>query len=100
MSNNDAENPEIDLSRFQLLHEVFRHRAADPIQRPLMAFPKSGFADYEYFTGKVLDQFTDTAAWHYAKANIQTVRQNDEDWPNKCQYLYSRILIGLTSQPV
>ncbi|KAF6229077.1 hypothetical protein HO133_007191 [Letharia lupina] len=72
MSNNDAENPEIDLSRFQLLHEVFRHRAADPIQRPLMAFPKSGFADYEYFTGKVLDQFTDTAAWHYAKANIQT----------------------------
>lgn len=77
MSNNHAdENPEIDLSNFQLLHEVFRHRAADPIQTNLMAFPKSGFADYEYFTGKILDRFTDAAAWHYAKVNLRTVRQN------------------------
>lgn len=82
MSNNHAdENPEIDLSKFQLLHEVFRHRAADPIQTNLMAFPKSGFADYEYFTGKVLDRFTDAAAWHYyAKANLRTVRRNS--WSN------------------
>lgn len=74
MSNGHAGNPEIELSKFQLLHDVFRHRAADPIQTPLMAFPKSGVADYEYFTGKVLDRFTDTAAWHYTKANLQTVR--------------------------
>ena len=90
MSNNHADNPEIDLSRFQLLHEVFRYRAADPIQTNLMAFPKSGFADYEYFTGSVLDRFTDTAAWHYAKANIRTVRQTNEPWPPQCQDLYAR----------
>lgn len=75
MSDHQAMNPEIDFSRFQLLHEVFRHRAADPIQTKLMAFPRVGFADFEYFTGKVLDQFTDAAAWHYAKANLKTVRQ-------------------------
>ena len=75
MSNNHAENPAIDLSKFQLLHEVFRHRAVDPVQTNLIAFPKSGFADYEYFTGKVLDRYTDAAAWHYAKSNLRTVRQ-------------------------
>ena len=88
MPNDDAENPEIDFSKFQLLHEVFRHRAADPIQAPLMAFPKSGFADYEYFTGRVLDQFTDTAAWYYTEANLRTVRQNDEDWHYRGQCLH------------
>ena len=40
-----------------------------------MAFPRVGFADFEYFTGKALDQFTDAAAWHYAKANLKMVRQ-------------------------
>ena len=68
-------NSEIDFSKFQLLHEVFRHRAADPIQTKLMAFPRVSFADFEYFTGNTLDRFTDAAAWHYAKANIRTVRQ-------------------------
>ena len=68
-------NSEIDFSKFQLLHEVFRHRAADPIQTKLMAFPRAGFKDFESFTGKALDQFTDSAAWYYAKANLQTVRQ-------------------------
>ena len=75
MSDHQAINPETDFSKFQLLHEVFRHRAADPIQTKLMAFPRVGFADFEYFTGKTLDQFTDAAAWHYAKANLQIVRQ-------------------------
>jgi len=88
-SNDHAENPEIDFSNFQLLHEVFRHRAADPIQLPLMAFPKSGFADYEHFTGKILDRFTDKAAWHYDKANLQTVRQNDQYWHYQGQCLPS-----------
>ncbi|MCJ1381650.1 hypothetical protein MMC17_004761 [Xylographa soralifera] len=72
MSEVHKKNPEIDLSKFQLLHEVFRHRAADPVQVPLMAFPKLGFADYEYFTGKILDRFTDTAAWHYMKIRLRT----------------------------
>ena len=71
-------NSKIDFSEFQLLHEVFRHRAADPIQTKLMAFPKVGFADFEYFTGKTLDQFTDAAAWHYVEADPRTVRHVGE----------------------
>lgn len=78
MSDYQTMNSEVDFSKFQLLHEVFRHRAADPIQTKLMAFPRFGFADYEYFTGRDLDQFTDAAAWHYAKANLRTVRQIGE----------------------
>ena len=89
MSKSHVENPEIDFSQFQLLHQVFRHRAADPIQVPLMAFPKSGFADYEYFTGKVLDRFADTAAWHYTKANLRTVRRPDECWRCVTQCLHA-----------
>ena len=75
MSGDRAKNPEVDVSKFQLLHDVFRHRAADPVQRNLLAFPKSSFADYEYFTGKTLDRFTDTAAWRYIKMNLRTVLQ-------------------------
>ena len=78
MSEHQTTNSEIDFSRFQLLHEVLRHRAADPIQTKLMAFPRVGFADFEYFTGKTLDQFTDAAAWHYAEANLRMVRRIGE----------------------
>ena len=67
------ENPPIDLSSFHLLHDVFRVRAADPIQVPLLAFPKTRAADFEYFTGKDLDRFTDAAAWHYVKAEMSMV---------------------------
>ena len=75
MAVDRAENPEIDFSKFQLLHDVFRHRAADPVQTNLLAFPKSSFADYEYFTGKILDRFTDAAAWRYTKMNLRMVFQ-------------------------
>jgi len=73
--NGDHENRPYDYSDFRLLHDVFRQRAADPIQKPLMAFPKSprGVADFEYHTGKDLDQYTDEAAWAYTKANMVTV---------------------------
>ncbi|KAL9129611.1 MAG: hypothetical protein Q9217_001967 [Psora testacea] len=60
-----SKNPPIDFSKFHLLHEVFRHRGADPHQTPLMAFPKHVHDDYEYFTGQDLDRFTDCAAWVY-----------------------------------
>ena len=73
--DSEDENPPVDLSSFHLLHDVFRARAADPVQVPLLAFPRSprGAADFEYFTGKDLDRFTDEAAWYYATARIDTV---------------------------
>lgn len=61
-------NPPVDLSSFHLLHDVFRIRAKDPVQIPLLAFPAHVDADFEYFTGKDLDRFTDKAAWYYSKA--------------------------------
>ncbi|KAL9607296.1 MAG: hypothetical protein Q9167_007777 [Letrouitia subvulpina] len=68
----EHQNPPIDFSCNHLLHDVFRIRAADPIQTPLLAFPKSsrGIADFEYFTAKDLNRFTDTAAWWYRGAGI------------------------------
>ena len=93
MSNYHKQNPETDFSNFQLLHELFRHRAADPIQTNLLAFPKLGFADYEYFTGESLDRFTDGAAWHYYKTNPRRVCQTTEHRPHGRQYRYCRMLI-------
>ena len=74
--NGDLENPPYDFSKFRLLDDVFRQRATDPIQKPLMAFPRSprGVDDFEYHTGKDLDRYTDEAAWFYKRANLATVR--------------------------
>ena len=71
----EGASPADDLGTFNFLDEVFRCRAADKIQTPLMAFPKSerGAADFEYFNGQDLDRFTDRAAWHYTAENLRTV---------------------------
>ena len=66
-------NPPVDFCSFRLLNDVFRVRAADPVQVPLLAFPKSRAADFEYFTGKDLDRFTDAAALYYTKIEMPTV---------------------------
>ncbi|KAL8824145.1 MAG: hypothetical protein Q9191_005269 [Dirinaria sp. TL-2023a] len=85
-----VKNPEVDCSKFQFIHQLFRHRATDPIQVPLIAFPKSGVADYEHFTAVELDRYSNCAAWHYSTANLQIVRIQEKG--------YSRIaLLGPTS---
>ena len=56
-------NSPVDVGKYQLLDQVFLHRAADPCQVPLLAFPKYHHADYEFFTGALLDRFTNCAAW-------------------------------------
>ena len=66
-------NPPVDFSKFRLLHEVFRHRAEDPLQTPIMAFPKHEHHDFEYFTAKDLDACTNRAAWLYEVRGLQVV---------------------------
>ena len=83
MSDDHVKNPEVDFSKFQLLHDVSRHRAADPVQTNLLAFPKSSFSDYEYFTGKTLDSFTNAAACCYTKMNLRMVLQILSTDPNQ-----------------
>lgn len=66
-------NPPVDLSKYRLLHQVLSHRATDPVQVPLIAFPKSGHADFQYFTAKDLDRFANCAAWMYEEKALRTV---------------------------
>ena len=67
-------NPPVDTSKYHLIHQVFRHRAAaDPFPVPLLAFPMKGHTDYEYFNAGDLDRFTDSAAWSYVGKGLRTV---------------------------
>ena len=74
VSSEQKVTKQADLEKFQLLDQVFRIRAADEVQTPLMAFPVLDVADFEYFTGKDLNLFTDQAAWHYTRLKLRTVR--------------------------
>ena len=69
----EEDNPPVDFSSFHLMHDVFKIRGEDPIQRPLLALPQQGVDDFEYFSGKDLDRFTDEAAWHYERAKMPVV---------------------------
>ncbi|KAL8774731.1 MAG: hypothetical protein Q9209_000670 [Squamulea sp. 1 TL-2023] len=66
-------DPEEHLGEFVLLDDLFRARARDMVQKPLVAFPKSeqGVSDFEYFTGHDLDRFVEHAAKHYIKLGLQ-----------------------------
>ncbi|KAL8663293.1 MAG: hypothetical protein Q9168_008120 [Polycauliona sp. 1 TL-2023] len=64
---NGGNAPEEHLGDFTLLDDLFKIRAKDRIQKPLIAFPKShrGISDFEYFTGRDLDRYVENAAGHY-----------------------------------
>ncbi len=63
------------LGDFYLLDDVFRLRAADKVQIPLVAFPKSDRAvpEFEYLTAQDLDRFIDLAAKYYTEAKLKAV---------------------------
>ncbi len=65
----------VGLGDFVLLDDLFRLRAADPIQVPLLAFPKSEkrTEDFERLTGQDLNRFVDRAAKSYVKSELHTV---------------------------
>ena len=81
-------NSPVDIGKYRLLDQVFRHRAADPCQVPLLAFPKHNHADFEFFTGRQLDRFTDSAAWIHQGQGLSSAESNvvgilgttDIDW--------------------
>ncbi|CAO1598011.1 hypothetical protein XANCAGTX0491_001788 [Xanthoria calcicola] len=64
---NGGNGPEEDLGEIILIDDLFRLRAKDKVQKPLIAFPKSesSVSDFEYFTGRDLDRFVEHAARHY-----------------------------------
>lgn len=65
-----------ELGNFEYLDDLFRLRAADEIQVPLLAFPTTDVAaagHFEFFSGQDLNRFADQAARHYASSNIEVV---------------------------
>ncbi|KAL8645201.1 MAG: hypothetical protein Q9210_006841, partial [Variospora velana] len=62
-----------DLGEFVLIDDLFKARAHDEIQTPLIAFPKSkrGINDFELFTGRDLDRFVEHAARYYIQAGLR-----------------------------
>lgn len=69
------ESSNVSLGEFLLLDDLFRLRAADPVQVPLLGFPKSekGTKDFELLTGQDLNRFVDRAAKHYVESELHTV---------------------------
>ncbi|KAL8728617.1 MAG: hypothetical protein Q9166_005270 [cf. Caloplaca sp. 2 TL-2023] len=78
------------LGEFVLLDELFRLRAADKVQVPLLAFPRSekDTGDFELLTGQEVDRFVDIAARHYDSSEIRVapskavavIGLSDLDW--------------------
>ena len=74
----DSNELDDDLGEFVLIDDLFKARAKDEVQRPLIAFPKSerGATDFEFFTGSDLDRFVAHAARYYVQAGLQVVRSS------------------------
>ncbi|KAL8933717.1 MAG: hypothetical protein Q9216_006236 [Gyalolechia sp. 2 TL-2023] len=62
-----------DLGEFVIIDDLFKQRAKDQVQKPLIAFPASerGIIDFEYFTGQDLDRFVEHAARYYLQAGLR-----------------------------
>ena len=87
--NTENVNPPVDFSKFRLLHDVFRHRAEDPLQTPIIAFPQHEHHDFEYFTAMDMDGFTNSAAWLYEDRGLQTV---SETRPSHANHMFREFL--------
>ena len=68
-----VENANASLGDFVLLDELFRLRAADSNQVPLMGIHKSEApaGTFELLTGQHLNRFIDHSAKHYVESNLR-----------------------------
>ncbi|KAL8694896.1 MAG: hypothetical protein Q9218_000560 [Villophora microphyllina] len=71
--NGHDDDPDSELGDLVIIDDVFKARAKDKIQTPLIAFPKSerGASDFEFFTGQDLDRIIEHAARHYMRAGLR-----------------------------
>ena len=60
----------------KVLDDIVRHRAADEPPVPILGYPRSEYSvhDYEFFTGKQLDQFIDATMKHLISSGFTPVR--------------------------
>ncbi|KAI4149890.1 MAG: hypothetical protein L6R39_002393 [Caloplaca ligustica] len=66
------------LGDFIIIDDLFKARANDRIQKPLLAFPRSerGVSDFELFSGQDLDRFVEHAAKYYLQAGLRTTHDS------------------------
>ncbi len=62
----------------RVLDDIIRYRAGDDPPAPILGYPKSEDTvnEYEYFTGKELDQFVDGAVKYFLESGLKPVRQS------------------------
>ncbi|KAL8873972.1 MAG: hypothetical protein Q9174_000626 [Haloplaca sp. 1 TL-2023] len=72
-ANSDCHGSEPHLEELILIDDIFKARAKDMAQKPLMAFPRSGMSssDFQFFTGHDLDRFIEHSARHYSNVGIK-----------------------------
>lgn len=60
----------------KVLDDIVRHRAADDPPVPILGYPRFEYSvhDYEFFTGKQLDQFIDATVKHLISSGFTPVR--------------------------
>lgn len=77
-----GDGSEGDLGEFIVIDDLFKARANDKFQKPLIAFPRSerGTSDFELFTGRDLDRFVEHAARYYIQSGVKVV----SDTPASC----------------
>jgi hypothetical protein len=65
-----------EYGNLKVLDDIIRHRAGDQVQVPILGYPRypDRVDEYEGFTGKQLDFFTDGAVKRYLSLGLESVR--------------------------
>jgi len=58
------------IERFQTLDGLLQSHAAEPDQKPLICYPKTGVDDFEEHTAVALDRYTDAAVKFYIQQGL------------------------------
>lgn len=69
------EGSSVKLGDFVLLDDLFKLRAADPVQVPLIGIPnpQASANDFELLTGKDINDFVNRAAKYYEESDLRVV---------------------------
>lgn len=76
-SSQSADQLVESFGQLNILDDVIRHRAADVIQRPIIAYPSSenNPASYDYYTGRELDLMIDRTVVSLVANGFQPVSE-------------------------
>lgn len=61
----------LPINRFMTIDGLLKSHAAEPEQKPLICYPKSGAADFEEHTAADIDRYVDSAVEYYLANGLQ-----------------------------